>query len=254
LQGKFFCLQGGEILLMNDDEEVLKKRVADWLKSLGVDAVDLKIYIQCLTHRSYAHQKDIQSRGNEQLEFLGDSVLSFIITSYLYKNYSNFPEGKMARIRSVLINRKTLSKIAREIKIDQQVLLSENEESCKGRKKASILADSLEALIGAIYIDKGIEFTFNWVIELYKDRIDEYVKTPGIIDYKTYLQEIIQADYSKLVKYKLVKSEGPDHNKLFYSVVMIDDKVVGRGKGKSKKNSEQDAAKDTLKKLYNLNL
>lgn len=237
-----------------NDEGVLRSRVRDWLKSLGINPSDLKIYIQSLTHRSFAHQTNVQSRGNEQLEFLGDSVLSFIITSYLYKKYSNFTEGEMAKIRSVLINRETLFKIAREIKIDQQILLSENEESCKGRKKISILANSVEALIGAIYVDKGIDFTFNWVLERYEDKIKENIKTSEIIDYKTYLQEVIQADYSKLARYKLVKSEGPDHNKSFYSVVMIDDEIIGRGEGKSKKDSEQDAAKNTLKTMYNLNL
>ena len=237
-----------------NDEGVLRSRVRDWLKSLGINPLDLKIYIQSLTHRSFAHQINVQSRGNEQLEFLGDSVLSFIITSYLYKKYSNFTEGEMAKIRSVLINRETLFKIAREIKIDQQILLSENEESCKGRKKISILANSVEALIGAIYVDKEIDFTFNWVLERYEDKIKENIKTSEIIDYKTYLQEVIQADYSKLARYKLIKSEGPDHNKSFYSAVMIDDEIIGRGEGKSKKDSEQDAAKNTLKTLYNLNL
>lgn len=237
-----------------NDEGVLKRRVRDWLESLGINTADLKIYIQSLTHRSFAHQINIQSRGNEQLEFLGDSVLSFIITSYLYKKYSNFTEGEMAKIRAVLISRATLLKIAREIKIDQQLLLSENEESCKGREKISILVDSVEALIGAIYIDKGIDFTFNWVLKRYEDKIKENIKAPEIVDYKTYLQEAIQADCSKLARYKLVKSVGPDHNKLFYSVVMISDEIIGMGEGKSKKDSEQDAAKNTLKTLYNLNL
>ncbi len=239
---------------MNDDREVLKKRVSGWLQSLGINAVDLKIYIQSLTHRSYAHEKNIRSRGNEQLEFLGDSVLSLIITSYLYKNYGDLPEGKMAKIRSVLISRKTLFDIAKDIKIDQQILLSENEESCKGRKKISILADSTEALIGAVYVDKGIDFAFNWVLGMYRERINEYIKTPEIMDYKTYLQEAVHTDYCKMIKYELIKSEGPDHNKSFYSAAMIDNKVVGKGKGKSKKNSEQDAARNTLKKLYNINL
>jgi len=237
-----------------NDEGVLKRRVRDWLKSLGINTADLKIYIQSLTHRSFAHQINIQSRGNEQLEFLGDSVLSFIITSYLYKKYSNFTEGEMAKIRAVLISRATLLKIAREIKIDQQILLSENEESCKGREKISILVDSVEALIGAIYIDKGIDFTLNWVLKRYEDKIKENIKAPEIVDYKTYLQEAIQADSSKLARYKLVKSVGPDHNKSFYSVVMIDDEIIGSGEGKSKKDSEQDAARNTLKTLYNLNL
>ena len=239
---------------MNYDEEILEERVKSWLEGLEINTKDLKIYIKSLTHRSYAHQEDMHSRGNEQLEFLGDSVLSFIITSYLYEKYGNFPEGKMARIRSALVSRKTLLEVAREIQIDKQILLSNNEESCRGRKKASILADSLEALIGAVYIDRGIENTFNWVLGRFKEKIDRCIKAPGIMDYKTYLQETVQADYLKLVKYKLVKSEGPDHNKKFYSVVMIDNKVVGRGEGRSKKSSEQDAARDTLNKLYNLNL
>lgn len=239
---------------MMNDEVLPEDRVKKWLKIIGVNTNRVKIYIQSLTHRSLARQINIKSRGNEQLEFLGDSILSFIITSYIYKNYEYFNEGKMAKIRSVLVSRKTLAELAGEIKIDQQILLSENEELCHGREKASILADSMEALIGAIYTDKGIDFAFNWVMDRYKKRIEKLIDTTKIIDYKTYLQEIVQADYSKLAKYRLIKSEGPDHYKSFYSVVVLDDKIVGKGKGKSKKESEQNAAKNTLKKLYNLKL
>ncbi len=239
---------------MKNNEEVLRVRVKNWLRKLRIDASDLEIYIQSLTHRSFARQINIQSRGNEQLEFLGDSVLSLIITSYLYKKHGDFTEGKMAKVRAALVSRRTLFGIAKEIKIDRQILLSENEESCRGRKKISILADSLEALIGAIYIDKGIKFTMNWVLRRYSEKIEENIKTPEITDYKTYLQEVVQADYSKLAKYKLIRSNGPDHNRSFFSVVTIDDRVIGKGKGKSKKDSEQDAAKNTLKTLYKLNL
>jgi len=239
---------------MKNNEEVIHIRVKDWLRKLGIDASDLEIYIQSLTHRSFARQINIQSRGNEQLEFLGDSVLSLIITSYLYKKYGDFTEGKMAKVRAALVSRRTLFRIAREIKIDRQILLSENEESCKGRKKISILADSLEALIGAIYIDKGIDFTMNWVLGRYSEKIEENIKTPEITDYKTYLQEVVQADYSKLAKYKLIRSNGPDHNRSSAPIGTHDDKVIGKGKGKSKKDSEQDAAKNTLKTLYKLNL
>jgi len=236
------------------DEGILRRRITDWLDVLGIKAKDLKIFIQSLTHRSFARQINVQSRGNEQLEFLGDSVLSFTITSYLYRKYGYFTEGKLAKIRAVLVNKKTLFKIGREIKIDEQILLSENEESCRGRHKDSIIADSLEALIGAIYIDQGIKFTTEWILKNYGEEIEEKIHTPQITDYKTYLQETIQADYSKLAKYKLVKSEGPDHNKLFYSVVKVGDKIIGRGKGSNKKDSEQDAAKNTLKDLYKMEL
>ena len=235
------------------EEGLLRQKLKNWLIGLGIDPVDLKVYIESLTHRSFAREINIQSRGNEQLEFLGDSVLSFIITSYLYRNYGFFSEGKLAKIRSVLISRRSLAYIAKNLKIDRQILLSENEEFTEGRKKESIIADALEAFIGALYIDKGINFTGQWFLDKFEDSIEDVIKNPKISDYKTYLQEIVQADYAKLVKYNVEKSEGPDHNKIFYSIAMIDDGVIGHGSGKSKKESEQQAAKDALKSLYNIN-
>jgi len=237
-----------------DNEGVLRKKVRDWLEDLGIEPVDLKVYIQALTHRSFARQINVKSRGNEQLEFLGDSVLSFVITSYLYNNYSHFPEGRLAKLRATLVNKKTLSTIALRIKIGEQVLLSENEESCMGREKDSILADAMEAFIGAIYVDEGIKFVKSWVLEKYEERIENMIRVPQISDFKTYLQEAVRADYLKPIKYRLMKSEGPDHNKVFYSVAMLDDRIVGRGKGSSKKESEQDAAKNSLISLFNLDL
>ena len=236
------------------EEGLLRKKVKNWLIGLGIDPSDLKIYIESLTHRSFAREINIKSRGNEQLEFLGDSVLSFIITSYLYKNFGYFPEGRLAKIRSLLISGKNLGDIAKKIKLDRQILLSENEESSKGRGKESILADSLEAFIGALYIDKGINFASQWFLGKFEDSIEEKTDNPKISDYKTYLQEIIQADYNKLVKYNIEKSEGPDHNKIFYSMAVLDDKIIGKGSGKSKKESEQESAKNALKILYDLKI
>lgn len=237
-----------------DNEGVLRSKVRDWLGELEIEPQDLKVYIQALTHRSFARQINVQSRGNEQLEFLGDSVLSFIITSYLFNNFSHYTEGRLAKLRSILVNKKTLSKIALRIKIDQQVLLSENEESCRGREKESILADTMEAFIGAVYIDRGIRFVTSWIIKRYEDRIDSMINTPQISDYKTYLQEAVQADYNQLVKYRLLKSEGPDHGKTFHSIAILEGKKIGRGKGSSKKESEQEAARHALMSLYDLDL
>ena len=236
------------------EEGLLRKKVKNWLISLGIDPSDLKIYIESLTHRSFAREINIKSRGNEQLEFLGDSVLSFIITSYLYKNFGYYPEGRLAKIRSLLISGKNLGDIAKKIRLDRQILLSENEDSSKGRGKESILADSLEAFIGALYIDKGINFASQWFLGKFEDSIEEKTDNPKISDYKTYLQEIIQADYNKLVKYNIEKSEGPDHNKIFYSIAVLDGKIIGKGSGKSKKDSEQESAKNALKILYNLKI
>jgi len=236
------------------EEGLLRKKVKNWLIGLGIDPSDLKIYIESLTHRSFAREINIKSRGNEQLEFLGDSVLSFIVTSYLYKNFGYFPEGTLAKIRSLLISGKNLGDIAKKIRLDRQILLSENEESSKGRGKESILADSLEAFIGALYIDKGINFASQWFLGKFEDSIEEKTDNPKISDFKTYLQEIIQTDYNKLVKYNIEKSEGPDHNKIFYSIAVLDDKIIGKGSGKSKKDSEQESAKNALKILYDLKI
>jgi ribonuclease III len=236
------------------EEGLLRKKVKNWLIGLGIDPGDLKIYIESLTHRSFAREINIKSRGNEQLEFLGDSVLSFIITSYLFKNFGYFPEGRLAKIRSLLISGKNLGDIAKKIRLDKQILLSENEESSKGRGKESILADSMEAFIGALYIDKGINFASQWFLGKFEDSIEEKTDNPKISDYKTYLQEIIQADHNKLVKYNIEKSEGPDHNKIFYSIAVLDDKIIGKGSGKSKKDSEQESAKNALKILYDLKI
>lgn len=237
------------------EEGLLRKKVKNWLIGLGIDPSDLKIYIESLTHRSFAREINIKSRGNEQLEFLGDSVLSFIITSYLYKKFGYFPEGRLSKIRSLLISGKNLGDIAKKIRLDRQILLSENEESSRGRGKEAILADSLEAFIGALYIDKGINFAGQWFLGKFEDSIEEKTDNSKISDYKTYLQEIIQADYNnKLVKYSIEKSEGPDHNKIFYSTAVLDDKIIGKGSGKSKKDSEQESAKNALKMLYDLKI
>jgi len=236
------------------EEGLLRKKLKNWLIGLGIDPVDIKVYIESMTHRSFAREINVKSRGNEQLEFLGDSVLSFIITSYLYKNFSFYNEGRLAKIRSLIVSGKTLAGLSRSIKLDKQILLSENEEYSDGRSKDSILADAFEAFLGAIYIEKGINFTCQWFLDKFEGIIEEKTSSPKISDYKTYLQEIIQADYSKLVKYNVDKAVGPDHDKVFYSNALIDNKTVGRGSGKSKKESEQEAAKDALRSLYNLSV
>ncbi len=235
-------------------EGLLRNRIRNWLIGLGIDALDLKIYIESLTHRSFAREINVESRGNEQLEFLGDSVLSFIITSYLYRNYGYFSEGSLAKIRSNIISRKSLAVLAREIKVDRQILLSENEEFSNGRSKESIIADAFEAFIGALYSDRGINFTYTWFLDKFEDFLEGKIKSHKITDFKSYLQEAVQADYSNLVKYAVERSEGPDHDKMFHSVAKLDNKIIGHGTGKSKKESEQEAARDALKSLYKMKI
>ncbi|MCE5330254.1 ribonuclease III [bacterium] len=233
------------------EEGLFTKKVLLWLFKLKIIPNDLNLYYLSLTHRSFAHQINKDSRGNEQLEFLGDSVLSFIVTTYLVGKYGNFSEGKLAKIRSYLIKKSTLSLYALEINLSEYVLLSENEEMCDGRRKESIIADCFEAFISAVYLDKGIDFTKKWFLDLYKPFIEDSIKNPEIFDYKTSLQEIIQSKDLALVKYKLASSEGPDHDKMFHSVAMIGDEIIGIGSGKSKKDSEQLAAKNALDNYIN---
>lgn len=228
------------------EEGIFTKKILLWLFRLKIIPNDLNLYYLSLTHRSFAHQINKDSRGNEQLEFLGDSVLSFIITTYLVGKYGNYSEGKLAKIRSYLIKKSTLALYALEINLSEYVLLSENEEMCNGRKKESIIADCFEAFISAVYLDKGIDFTKKWFLDLYKPFIEESIKSPEMFDYKTKLQETIQSKGMDLVKYKLASSEGPDHDKMFHSVAMIKDEIIGIGSGKSKKESEQLAAKNAL--------
>ncbi len=228
------------------EEGLLRRELRAWLESLDIIPKDLKIYIQSLTHRSFAKQINIKSRGNEQLEFLGDSVLSFIISTYLFKNYKSFSEGKLSKTRARLVSSPTLMKIADKISISKYILLSENEESCQGREKESILSDAMEAFLGAVFLDQGIDFIYNWLIERYKEILDEIIKKPTIVDYKSYLQETIQASHSKWVKYRLDASEGPSQLKIFHTSVCIEEVVIGKGSGSTKKKSEQAAAKDAL--------
>jgi ribonuclease-3 len=233
------------------EEGLFTKKILFWLFKLKIIPNDLNVYYLSLTHRSFAHQINKESRGNEQLEFLGDSILSFIITTYLIEKYGSYAEGKLAKIRSYLIKESTLALYALEINLNEYVLLSENEEICDGRKKESIVADCFEAFIGAVYIDKGIDFAKKWFLDLFKPFIDESIKSPEIFDYKTYLQEIIQSKGLPLIKYKLASAEGPDHDKRFHSAAMLGDEIIGIGSGKSKKDSEQLAAKNALDNYIN---
>ena len=233
------------------EEGLFTKKVLLWLFRLKIIPKDLNVYYLSLTHRSFAHQINKDSRGNEQLEFLGDSVLSFIITTYLIEKYGNYTEGKLAKLRSYLIKKSTLAIYALEINLNEYVLLSENEEICEGRKKESIIADCFEAFISAVYIDKGIDFTKKWFLDLFKPFIDDSIKNPEIFDYKTYLQEIIQSRGLPLIKYKLSSAEGPDHDKMFHSAAMLGNEIIGIGSGRSKKNSEQLAAKNAIDNYIN---
>lgn len=207
-----------------------------------------ELLITAITHSSYANQKkDIQY--NERLEFLGDAVLQLCITEYLYKSYSKKSEGEMTKIRSLIVCENSLHEIAVKWDIGVYLRMSKGEELTGGRNRTSILADSIEAIIAAIYLDIGLENTREFILENFKVIILKAIRNEIILDYKTKLQEVIQKNGTADIKYDLVKYEGPPHRRKFYIKLLIDNETFGNGIGYSKKEAEQDAAKQGLKEL-----
>lgn len=206
--------------------------------------------ILALTHSSYANEyKSEKLESNERIEFLGDSVLSVIISENIYKNYSHLSEGEMTKFRANVVCETSLEHCASSLNIGQYLLLGKGEEFTGGRTRTSILSDAMEALIGAIYIDGGFESAKNFVINHMNKYIDESIKGEIFLDYKTQLQEIVQKSNDHKVSYEIIDEKGPDHNKIFVSQVKLDEKVIGKGEGRTKKEAEQMAAKNSLKQI-----
>ncbi len=203
------------------------------------------LLINALTHSSYANEVRNGKTSNERLEFLGDSVLSVIVSEYLFNKFPNTPEGELTKLRASLVCEKSLCSFSRELHIGDFLLLGKGEEKGGGRERVSILADAFEAVLAAIYIDGGIEPAKKHVMRFILDELthtdDEVFK-----DYKTALQEIIQRNPEESVSYFLTSESGPDHDKIFEIEVRLNSNVIGRGKGKSKKQAEQMAAKQAL--------
>lgn len=209
---------------------------------------DITLLNGALTHSSYANEhRKTNMIHNERLEFLGDSVLNLAVSDYIYKKYSYYPEGNLTKIRATVVCESALALIAKKIKLGDYLLLGKGEEATGGRNRDSILADALEALIGAMYLDKGFRDVQRFVIRLLEKEIIEASKKGELfIDYKTKLQETLQRNRKASIEYKIVKEEGPDHDKKFHILALIDKEEFGRGYGRSKKEAEQRAAKEVL--------
>lgn len=198
-----------------------------------------------LTHKSYSSENGILY-CNERMEFLGDSILSAIVSSYLYNKYQDKEEGILSQIKAQIVSAANLAVWAKEIKLDKFILISKNEEKNSARKRDTLLCDSFEAVTGAIFLDGGFKVTKSFIETFLK-----YHKQFKIIDYKTKLQEKIQSDFQTLPKYVVVKETGPDHDKKFEIAVYVKDKFFGKGTGNSKKQAEQFAARSALLKVEN---
>ncbi len=199
-----------------------------------------------LTHSSYANEhKSKNIPCNERLEFLGDSVLSLVVSEYIYKNCPDFPEGELTKLRASLVCEDSLYKFAKQINLGNYLILSRGEQHNKGAQRPSILSDAFEALIAAIFLDGGKEPAGKFILQFVIPEIKAYKKHPAK-DYKTTLQEIIQKNPGEMLEYVLVGESGPDHDKHFVVEVHLNSNVIGRGGGKSKKQAEQQAAREAL--------
>lgn len=229
--------------------EVLKKKINKLEKIIDYGFKDIDNVILALTHSSYANEfKEQKLKSNERIEFLGDSILNLIISEKIYFGFPKLSEGEMTRVRASIVCEQSLMQCADKINIGEYLLLGKGEELTGGRKRTSILSDSFEALIGAIYTDSGFDSARKFVMNQMKDTIDDAVKGFTFHDYKTQLQEIVQKSSDNRITYEILVEKGPDHNKVFVSQVKISDEVMGTGEGRSKKEAEQNAAKAALDK------
>jgi ribonuclease-3 len=200
-----------------------------------------------LTHRSFAFEQSLPDT-NERLEFLGDAVLGLVVTDLVYRAFPERSEGELAKLRAAMVNMTTLAEVARELGLGETVLLGKGEEQSGGRRKASILADALEAVLGAVYLDQGLKPAAAVIERLFWPRIAAYVRGEGERDYKTILQELAAQDLGRMPEYRVVE-RGPDHEKEFTATVFVAGRELGRGTGRSKKEAEQRAAREAYDRL-----
>ncbi len=211
---------------------------------------DKSIVLTAITHSSYANEKKAKKlKYNERIEFLGDSVLSLTISEHLYKMYPDLPEGELTVTRSKIVCESSLSRCATQIGLGEILLLGKGEELSGGRRKSSILSDAFEALIGAVYLDGGFATARDFIMKSMESIIRSSMQGKLFYDYKTQLQEIVQQKEDQQISYAIIDETGPDHNKTFVAEIRINNSPIGQGAGHSKKEAEQNAARDALDKL-----
>ena len=223
--------------------------IKDLEEAIGYRFHDLSLLHNALTHSSYANERWHNSLlSNERLEFLGDSVLGMLVAEYLYRNFPNRPEGELTRMRADMVCETTLAAAANRIGLGEYLLLGHGEEQGGGRSRDSILADAVESVIAACFLDGGIEAALRFIRQFIL--VEVPVHKLHNADYKTQLQELVQQKKNQALSYALVDESGPDHDKRFDVEVSLNGAVVGRGSGSSKKRAEQDAARAAIESLF----
>ncbi len=221
----------------------------DLQAQLGYTFRDERMLRLALTHPSVAHEQDVPVQHNQRLEFLGDSVLGLVLTRELYLRFPDCGEGSLTKARAHLVNRRSLSEQAARMSLGEVVLLSRGEETSGGRSRPSIQADAFEALIGAIFLDGGLDPAAEFILKMFQPTLETLILEPGLGNPKGELQERLQAASLESPRYQLVAVAGPDHDRVFESAVLHGGVELGRGTGKSKKAAETEAAVAALEKL-----
>lgn len=224
------------------------KDLGNLTNDLGVTFKDNYFLTEALTHRSYLNENRSVKKSNERLEFLGDSVLSVLVTTELFSRYPDYPEGQLTSLRSALVRTKMLAGIAKSLNLGDYLLISKGEEKSGGRTNESLLADTFEAVIGGIYLDLGLA-TVKKILETHLfGQIEQLVANKAIFDYKSRLQETVQEKRKISPTYQVMAQKGPDHDKTFTIGVYLGSKLLAKGFGKSKQEAEQNAAQGALEK------
>lgn len=227
-----------------------KEKLEGFAERLSYRFTDINILAQALIHRSFINEKTAQDvKSNERFEFLGDAILSAVISRILLEKFPDADEGRLSKFRARLVNESTLARLAADIELGRFLLLGKGEEITGGREKPSILSDAYEAVIAAVYLDGGFEAAFSLISRQFSNLTDEVSVTDISRDYKTELQEEAQEIFKTSPRYRLISDAGPEHDKIFEAEVLIGDEVFGSGRGKSKKEAEQMAAMAALERL-----
>ncbi|MGM0439471.1 MAG: ribonuclease III [Patescibacteria group bacterium] len=230
----------------------MKKKFEKLEKKLDLEFKDKNLLIQAFCHRSYLNENpDFELGQNERLEFLGDAVMELVVTEYLFRNYPDNPEGDLTDWRAALVNTKMISEVARKLKLGKYLLLSNGEKKERGKAKQYMLADTFEALIGAIYIDSGYNAAKRFIKKYLLVELPEIISLELFKDPKSELQEVAQEKTGITPTYEIVDEKGPDHDKRFRMGVFLEDEKLAEGEGGSKKEAEEEAAQKALEKKFN---
>ena len=224
------------------------KNLDDLEAIISISFKDKSLLTLAFVHKSFINEHSSERHYNERLEFLGDAVLELSVTQFLYKEYPDQPEGQLTNWRSALVKGKNLARVSKELNLGQYLLLSRGEELSGGREKEYILANTLEALIGAIYLDKGFKVADEFILKNIAQLLDEIIEKGLNVDSKSRVQELAQDRYNLTPTYELISESGPDHDKDFVMGIYFGKRLAGEGNGPSKQDAEQSAARDAMVK------